>query len=119
MNRLKTSCLLKSALVGSMIKCGGNAEEIKDMENFANKLGEIFQIVDDILDKTSTKEVLGKEINQDSANGKKTVVDILGIEKSIEYASKLESSAIADIEKYGKRSEKLIALCKYLSRRLN
>ena len=60
-----------------------------------------------------------KEINQDSANGKKTVVDILGIEKSIEYASKLESSAIADIEKYGKRSEKLIALCKYLSRRLN
>ncbi len=119
LNRLKTSCLLKSALVGSMIKCGGNAEEIKDMENFANKLGEIFQIVDDILDKTSTKEVLGKEINQDSANGKKTVVDILGIEKSIEYASKLESSAIADIEKHGKRSEKLIALCKYLSRRLN
>ena len=89
------------------------------MENFANKLGEIFQIVDDILDKTSTKEVLGKEINQDSANGKKTVVDILGIEKSIENASKLESSAIADIEKHGKRSEKLIALCKYLSRRLN
>ncbi|MDE7337427.1 MAG: polyprenyl synthetase family protein [Clostridia bacterium] len=35
LNRLKTSCLLKSALVGSIIKCGGNSEEIADMDSFS------------------------------------------------------------------------------------
>ena len=118
LNRLKTSCLLKSALVGSIIKCGGSEEEISDMENFATKLGEIFQIVDDILDKTSTKEVLGKDTNRDSANGKKTVVDVLGIEESRKYIQELEASAIADISHYGGRADKLIELCKYLTHRL-
>ena len=118
LNRLKTSCLLKSALVGSIIRCGGNAEEISDMESFATKLGEIFQIVDDILDKTSTKEVLGKETNQDSANGKKTVVDVLGIEESRKYIQELETSAISDINRYGARANTLIDLCKYLTHRL-
>ncbi|MDE6758220.1 MAG: polyprenyl synthetase family protein [Clostridia bacterium] len=118
LNRLKTSCLLKSALVGSLIKCGGTSNEILDMENFATKLGEIFQIVDDILDKTSSSEVLGKETNQDRANGKKTVVDILGLEESRKYIAKLEASAISDISKYGARADKLIALCKYLTQRL-
>ncbi|MDE5548782.1 MAG: polyprenyl synthetase family protein, partial [Clostridia bacterium] len=101
-----------------IIKCGGTDAEICDMENFATKLGEIFQIVDDILDKTSSKEVLGKEINQDKANGKKTVVDVLGIEKSREYIQELESSAIADISRYGDRANQLIDLCKYLTHRL-
>ena len=118
LNRLKTSCLLKSALVGSLLKCGGTSNEIADMESFATKLGEIFQIVDDILDKTSSKEVLGKETNQDRANGKKTVVDILGLEESGKYIAKLEESAILDIRKYGKKADKLIALCKYLTQRL-
>lgn len=118
LNRLKTSCLLKSALVGSIIKCGGNNEEISDMENFATKLGEIFQIVDDILDKTSSKEVLGKDTNQDSANGKRTFVDVLGIEESRKYIQDLETSAISDISHYGKRADKLIDLCKYLTHRL-
>lgn len=118
LNRLKTSCLLKCALVGSIIRCGGSAEEISDMESFATKLGEIFQIVDDILDKTSTKEVLGKETNQDSANGKKTVVDVLGIEESRKYIQELETSAISDISRYGARASTLIDLCKYLTHRL-
>lgn len=118
LNRLKTSCLLKSALVGSIIRCGGNVEEISDMESFATKLGEIFQIVDDILDKTSTKEVLGKETNQDSVNGKKTVVDVLGIEESRKYIQELEISAISDIGRYGERASTLIDLCKYLTHRL-
>ncbi len=118
LNRLKTSCLLKSALVGGLIKCGAQQSEIEDMGNFATKLGEIFQIVDDILDKTSTIETLGKEINKDAANGKKTVVDILGIDKSRGYIEELERLAVNDIAKYGKRAQNLIDLCRYLTQRL-
>ena len=119
LNRLKTSCLLQSALVGSIIKCGASDEEIKDIENYASKVGEIFQIVDDILDKTSTSEILGKNTKQDEKNDKITVVDILGIEKSKKYISNLQEEAINFIEKYGKRADNLKDMCLYLTGRIN
>lgn len=119
LNRLKTSCLLKSALVGSIIKCGATAEEINDIEKYATNVGEIFQIVDDILDKTSTKEILGKNVNQDADNDKITVVDLLGIDKSKQHIQELQSEALSVIEKYGQRAQKLKDMCLYLTQRIN
>ncbi|MDE5654488.1 MAG: polyprenyl synthetase family protein [Clostridia bacterium] len=113
LNRLKTSCLIRGALVGSAIRCGADDKEIEALEVYAQNLGEIFQIVDDILDRTSTEQALGKEVNQDVANDKKSVVDILGLNKAKEYIKKLENDAIAKISDYGKNSQKLIELCKF------
>lgn len=117
LNRLKTSCLIRAALVGSAIRCGAKSDEIEDLEVYAQCLGEIFQLVDDILDRTSTEQELGKEVNQDVANDKRSVVDILGIDKAKEYIRRLEDNAIAKISAYGKKSQKLIDLCKFLSNR--
>ena len=117
LNRLKTSCLIRAALVGSAIRCGADEEEIEALEVYAQNLGEIFQIVDDILDRTSTQQALGKEVNQDLANDKNSVVDILGLDKAKELIKKLEDEAVATIGKYGKRSQKLVDLCKFLSNR--
>lgn len=119
LNKLKTSCLIKAALVGSAIRCGASQNEIAALEVYAEKLGEIFQIVDDILDRTSTKEVLGKEVKQDITNDKKSVVDILGIDKAKEYIKKSEAEAITEVEVFGKKSQKLVELCKFLSVRGN
>ena len=119
LNRLKTSGLIKSALVGSIIKCGATEEEVEDIETYASKVGEIFQIADDILDKTSTSSILGKDVNKDSQNDKVTVVDIMGIEKARALMLKLEVEAISAIEKYGERSKKLVDMCKYLTGRIN
>ncbi|MDE6472421.1 MAG: polyprenyl synthetase family protein [Clostridia bacterium] len=119
LNRLKTSCLIRGALVGSAIRCGADDKEIEALEVYAQNLGEIFQIVDDILDRTSTEQALGKEVNQDVANDKKSVVDILGLNKAKEYIKELENDAIAKISDYGKKSQKLIDLCKFLSNRTN
>lgn len=119
LNRLKTSGLIKSALVGSIIKCGATEEEVKDIETYATKVGEIFQIADDILDKTSTSSILGKDVNKDSQNDKVTVVDLMGIENARVFMLKLEEEAISAIEKYGERSTKLVDMCKYLTGRIN
>ena len=119
LNRLKTSGLIKSALVGSIIKCGATEEEVEDIQTYASKVGEIFQIADDILDKTSTSSILGKDVNKDSRNDKVTVVDIMGIEKARAFMLKLEGEAISAIEKYGERSKKLVDMCKYLTGRIN
>lgn len=119
LNRLKTSCLIKSALVGAVIKCGASEQEISDIEIYATKVGEIFQIADDILDKTSTREILGKDVNKDSENDKITVIDVMGIDKAEEFMKTLESEAIEAVAKYGKRAEKLVDMCKYLTGRIN
>lgn len=118
-NKLKTSCLLKAALLSGAIKCGATSQEIKDLEEYADSLGEIFQIVDDILDRTSTQEQLGKQVNQDTANGKVTAVDILGIDEAKRHIEKLQEIAIAKLLPYDERASKLIDFCKFLSARTN
>lgn len=119
LNRLKTSCLIKSALVGAVIKCGASDTEISDIENYADKVGEIFQIADDILDKTSTSEIMGKNVNKDSENGKVTVVDLLGIDQAEKFMRELEAQAVESVSKYGNRAQKLVDMCKYLTGRIN
>ena len=119
LNRLKTSCLIRGALVGSAIRCGADVKEIQALELYAQNIGEIFQIVDDILDRTSTEQALGKQVKQDVANDKKSVVDILGIDKAKEYIKKLENQAVESVGIYGQRAQKLVELCKFLSNRSN
>ena len=64
-------------LIGAVL--GGAAEEdCKIVESLAGKVGLAFQIQDDILDVTSTKEVLGKPTHSDEKNEKTTYVDLDG-----------------------------------------
>ena len=83
--KLKTSALLRAALVAGAMRFEADDEIIKAFEKYADNFGIIFQIQDDILDITSTAEELGKEVNQDKNNNKFTYVDAAG---SIENAKK-------------------------------
>lgn len=117
LNMLKTACLFKASLVGSSISLGATAEEITALEIYANKLGLIFQIVDDILDITSNAEVLGKNINSDIKENKTTYLSICGMEKAKKDIQNLEIEAINAVAKYGDRANNLIAFAKYLTNR--
>ena len=85
MYKLKTSALLRAALVSGAIRMEADKEILNAFEKYADNFGIIFQIQDDILDLTSTAEVLGKEVNQDKNNNKFTYVDAAG---SIDNARK-------------------------------
>lgn len=118
LNLLKTACLFKGALVGGIMSLGANIDEIKALELYAEKLGLIFQIVDDILDITSTTEIMGKTVKQDDVNNKITYISIVGMEKSLEDISSLEAEAINAVSKFGRRADSLIQFVKYLSSRI-
>ena len=76
--------------------------EIKEMlENYIKDLGLAFQIKDDILDVTSSVEVLGKPINSDSKSFKSTFVSMLGIDKSRELLEKKVADAKETASKVG------------------
>ncbi len=79
---LKTGALLESSMMIGATLAGADEESIALIEKVASKVGLAFQVQDDILDVTSTAEVLGKPIHSDEKNEKTTYVTLLGIEKA-------------------------------------
>lgn len=79
---LKTGALLESSMMIGATLAGADEESIALIEKVASKVGLAFQVQDDILDVTSTAEVLGKPIHSDEKNEKTTYVTLLGIEQA-------------------------------------
>ena len=91
---LKTSALIESSMLIGAILAGAGEEELQHIEIIAKNVGIAFQIQDDILDVTSTKEVLGKPILSDEKNEKTTYVTLVGLEKAKEYVESISMEAI-------------------------
>lgn len=95
--KLKTGALLESSMLIGAILAGATKSEQRIVEQAAGELGLAFQIQDDILDVTSSTEVLGKPVGSDEKNHKTTYVTLRGIE----HASK-------EVEKHSRKSVALL-----------
>ena len=91
---LKTGALLESSMMIGATLEGADDESIALIEKVASKVGLAFQVQDDILDVTSTAEVLGKPIHSDEKNEKTTYVTLLGIDKAEKIVEKESVEAI-------------------------
>ena len=114
---LKTAALLESSLMIGAILGGATAEEVEIMEQIGRKVGVAFQIQDDVLDVTSSMEVLGKPIGSDEKNNKVTYVTLVGLETAQAEVEKLSNEAIALVEKLPVQSEFLKETIMYLIHR--
>ena len=94
-HRLKTGALIEASMVIGALLAGASREEIDVVENIAGKVGLAFQIQDDILDVTSTTEVLGKPVLSDEKNHKTTYVTIRGLEQSKKDVEEISKEAVA------------------------
>jgi farnesyltranstransferase len=95
--RLKTGALIESSMMIGAILAGASSDEVSRVEQIAVKLGLAFQIQDDVLDVTSSLEVLGKPVGSDEKNNKATYVTFEGLDK-----------AVSDVERISKEAEKLL-----------
>ena len=77
-------------------------------------MGLVFQIVDDILDVTSTTEELGKPVGSDEANEKTTFITLYGLEGARELAKRHNDAAVAALAPLGERAAFLTALANQL-----
>lgn len=114
---LKTAALLESSLMIGTILGGGTKEDVAVMEQVGRKVGVAFQIQDDILDVTSTMEVLGKPIGSDEKNHKVTYVTLAGLEKAQEEVARLSNEAIELLAQLPVQSEFLKETILYLIHR--
>ena len=75
----KTGCLFSAALrLGNLLNLKHENED--QLDRIGKKLGIVFQIQDDYLERTSTFDVIGKSNQSDLDNHKKTVIEFLGID---------------------------------------
>lgn len=118
MHALKTGALIRAAvLLGAL--CG---KALRDAENvaldrFAKRAGLLFQVVDDILDCTASTATLGKTAGKDAAAEKPTYVSLMGIERAREFAGDLRSQALESLSLFGERSQRLVELTDFITKR--
>ncbi len=93
MHRLKTGRLIASSIVVVLILGELPESETIPYRRFADELGVLFQIVDDILDVTGSDEELGKPSGSDERHGKLTYVSAYGLDRARELASQSHRKA--------------------------
>jgi geranylgeranyl pyrophosphate synthase len=115
----KTGALIRFAVeAGSMLgTC--STEERARLLRFAESLGLVFQIRDDMLDSIGDAAVVGKAVGKDADAGRKNATTLLGIDGAAVQASRLETACHQALEHFGPKAMPLRDLARFAASRLN
>jgi len=116
---LKTAALITASLTMGALLAGAGDDELARMKRFGRRIGLLFQITDDILDRTADTASLGKTAGKDEVQGKATYPAAAGMDQANSRAEQLARRAAEDLEPYGERALVLRRLTDYLLRRGN
>jgi farnesyl diphosphate synthase len=110
---LKTGRLIQfSAEAGAILGRAPQAQR-HFIAAYGRELGGAFQIYDDVLDEEGSAAELGKTAGKDAAQGKATMVSILGLERARAQAERLAEQAAQHLESFGERGELLRLLARF------
>lgn len=94
---LKTGALIEASMMVGAVLAGAGEALVERISQVALDVGLAFQIQDDILDVTSTLEVLGKPIHSDDKNEKTTYVTLEGLEKAKKDVERISRRAMESL----------------------
>ncbi|MBQ7796100.1 MAG: polyprenyl synthetase family protein [Lachnospiraceae bacterium] len=117
--RLKTGALLEASMMIGAVLAGADETQVKTVESIATDVGLAFQIQDDILDVTSTAEVLGKPVLSDEKNSKTTYVTLEGLAKAKADVKEISDRACETLADLPGEKEFLAQLIEMLVNREN
>ena len=116
-HRMKTGALLKSAVRLGAITGGAGRNQIAALTEFGVQIGLAFQIIDDVLDVTSTAEQLGKVTGKDAGRGKNTYPALMGLDASKDVALEHLTMAIDALVPFEHAADGLRGLARYVVER--
>lgn len=118
MHALKTGALIRAAaMLGALCGTAMNPEQRAALDRFAKRAGLLFQVVDDILDCTTSTATLGKTAGKDEAADKPTYVKLLGLQEAKDYAEELRTDALAALSPFGQKARRLTELADFICHR--
>jgi geranylgeranyl diphosphate synthase, type II len=98
-HRFKTGALIKSSARIGAILAGASEEEQAAVSEYASELGLCYQIVDDVLNATSTRDALGKRAGSDAEQGKATFVGLYGLDGARQEADRVAERSLAALSR--------------------
>lgn len=116
----KTAALLTTSLRFGAMAADADAATLDAITRFGYNLGIAFQVVDDILDVTSSTEELGKTAGKDSQAEKATYVTVLGMKNAEKEAHLYTTAALDALDIFPPNfSTRLKEITEYLLKRKN
>ena len=119
MHKNKTGALINSSVVSGAILGGATGAQLEILSEYADLIGLLFQVKDDILDVTSDDKTLGKPVFSDQKNNKITFVSEYGLEKCYALLEEYCDKAQNLLEKLNLETDFLKELAIYIKMRNN
>lgn len=113
----KTGKLIRAAVRIGGILGGAMPSQLESLTAYAEAIGLAFQIADDVLNLTGSREELGKEAGTDAKRGKKTYPAFYGVEGARQRAEECVSQAIAHLHEFDERADPLRGIATYIINR--
>lgn len=114
-HRHKTGALIRCACRMGALCGGATPAALEAVTAYAEAVGLMFQVVDDILDVTQSADHLGKDANHDAEQGKLTYPGLVGLEASRREVARLEREAVAALAPLGGAAAELEGLAHRLA----
>jgi geranylgeranyl diphosphate synthase type II len=115
----KTGALIRASVRVGAIYAKASEKRLKALTRYGELAGLSFQIVDDILDITGTREEIGKNVGSDLKKGKRTFPSFFGLEGSRLRANEVADKAIHALRDFDHKADPLRELAKYIVNRVN
>ena len=115
----KTGKLIRAAVRVGALLSGAGMTQFEHLTGYAEDIGLAFQITDDVLNVTGTREELGKNANTDDERGKQTYPSIYGLEGAQKLAQDCAGRAIGRLDGFDGKADPLRGIARYIVDRRN
>ena len=115
----KTGKLIRAAVRVGALLSGAGMTQFEHLTGYAEDIGLAFQITDDVLNVTGTREELGKDAHTDDERGKQTYPSIYGLEGAQKLAQDCADRAIGRLDGFDEKADPLRGIARYIVDRRN
>jgi len=113
----KTGAMISASARAGAIIAGADENQLHFVTVYAEKLGLLFQITDDLLDATQTTEILGKTAGKDEQAEKATYVSLYGLDEARKLAENVYAEACRELDKIERETNLLCEIADFILRR--
>jgi (E)-4-hydroxy-3-methyl-but-2-enyl pyrophosphate reductase len=115
----KTGALIRYAVEAGAMLGNCSPTELERLLRFAENLGLVFQIRDDMLDSIGSVAMVGKALGKDMAAGRASATTILGVEGAAQQATELENACRGALDFFGAKANPLLDLTRFAASRMH
>ena len=115
----KTGKLIRASVRAGALLSGANLTQFDQLTAYAEDIGLAFQIADDVLNVTGTREELGKDANTDAERGKQTYPSFYGLDGAKKLAQECADRAIGRLNGFDEKADPLRGIAQYIVSRRN